>query len=51
MLGLLGIVLTIAKLAGYLTWPWVWVLAPFWIPAALLLVVLFFLLAFALLLR
>jgi hypothetical protein len=23
------------KLTGHITWPWIWVLAPIWIPAAL----------------
>lgn len=28
-------VLSCFKLAGYLAWPWVWVLAPLWVPFAL----------------
>lgn len=35
-LGLLGIVLVVLKALGYITWPWLWVLAPFWIPWAIL---------------
>ena len=29
--GLLGIVFIVLKLCGVIDWPWVWVLAPFWI--------------------
>lgn len=36
---LLGIVFIILKLTGVITWSWVWVLAPFWIPLALTLVI------------
>lgn len=37
---LLGLLFIGLKLTGHINWPWVWVLAPFWIPfsAALLLV-------------
>lgn len=37
---LLGLLFIGLKLTGYITWSWVWVLAPFWIPLALLLIVL-----------
>lgn len=30
--GLLTIVFIVLKLTGYITWSWVWVLAPLWIP-------------------
>lgn len=33
------IVFIILKLLGVITWSWVWVLAPFWIPAGLVTVV------------
>lgn len=33
--GLLGILFIALKLCGVVTWPWVWVLAPIWIPAAI----------------
>lgn len=36
--GLLGIVFIVLKLVGVISWPWVWVLAPLWIPLALVLV-------------
>jgi len=37
--GLLGIVFIVLKLTGVIAWPWLWVLAPFWIPIALFVVV------------
>lgn len=36
--GLLGIVFIVLKLVGVISWPWIWVLAPLWIPFALVLV-------------
>lgn len=41
---ILGIVFIILKLTGNITWPWVWVLAPFWIPLAVLACILVFVL-------
>lgn len=38
--GLLGVAFVVLKLTGYVNWPWLWVLSPFWIPVALLLTVL-----------
>lgn len=38
--GLLGVLFVGLKLTGHITWPWIWVLAPFWIPVAILLGVL-----------
>jgi hypothetical protein len=32
---LLGLLFIVLKLTGYITWSWVWVLAPFWIVAAI----------------
>lgn len=32
----LGIVFSVLKLAGVIAWPWLWVLAPFWIGAAVI---------------
>ena len=40
MLGVLGVLFVAFKLAGVIAWPWVWVLAPFWIPLAVAAVVL-----------
>jgi ABC-type antimicrobial peptide transport system permease subunit len=34
--GLLGLLFIGLKLMGYLAWSWVWVLAPLWIPLALI---------------
>jgi len=30
--GLLGVAFTILKLCGVINWSWIWVLAPFWMP-------------------
>jgi len=38
--GLLGTAFTVLKLTGHITWPWIWVTAPFWIPVAILVVAL-----------
>lgn len=35
----LGIVFLVLKLVGVIDWAWVWVLAPFWIPVALVIAV------------
>ena len=35
ILGILGVLFIAFKLAGVIAWPWVWVLAPFWIPLAM----------------
>lgn len=40
VLGLLGIVFIVLKLVGVIAWSWWWVLAPFWIPLAIVLAVL-----------
>jgi len=42
--GLLTVLFIGLKLTGYITWPWVWVLAPIWISAGLALLFLTFLL-------
>jgi fatty acid desaturase len=39
--GLMGVMFIGLKLTGYVTWPWIWVLSPFWIPAAIVFSVLF----------
>lgn len=38
--GMLGIVFIVLKLCGVISWNWVWVLAPIWIPWVLLLLAL-----------
>lgn len=35
--GLLGIAFVVLKLLHVIEWPWIWVLAPFWIPVTLVL--------------
>jgi hypothetical protein len=42
--GILGLIFITLKLTGHITWSWLWVLSPFWIPIALVLVI--FLIAF-----
>ena len=34
-----GVVFIILKLCGLINWSWVWVLSPFWLPVALILVI------------
>ena len=38
-LSLLGVSFIVLKVMGYITWSWVWVLAPFWIPLCLALLI------------
>ena len=38
--GLLAIVFIVLKLTGVISWSWLWVLAPIWIPIAIVLLVL-----------
>lgn len=40
ILGLLGVAFVVLKLTGYIDWSWWWVTAPFWIPTALVIIVL-----------
>ena len=44
--GLLGIVFIVLKLTGYIDWSWLWVLAPLWIPIAIVLAILVIMLSF-----
>ena len=44
----LGLIFITLKLTHVIAWSWVWVLAPFWIPAAIVLLVLLACLAIAL---
>ena len=39
-LGLLTLLFIGLKLTGYITWSWVWVLAPLWIPISIALLIL-----------
>ena len=38
-LSLLGVAFIVLKVMGYITWSWVWVLAPFWVPLCLTLLI------------
>ena len=38
--GLLGVLFVGLRLTGFIDWPWVWVLSPFWIPLAIALALL-----------
>lgn len=40
VLTLLLVAFVVLKLCGVITWPWLWVLSPFWIPLAVAVVVL-----------
>jgi hypothetical protein len=37
---LLGLLFIALKLTGVITWPWIWVLAPLWIPLAIVMLIL-----------
>ena len=39
ILGILGLIFITLKLTGYIAWSWWWVLAPFWAPFAIVLVI------------
>lgn len=42
LLGILGLIFVTLKLAGIgavATWSWLWVLSPFWIPVAIIIVI------------
>jgi hypothetical protein len=36
---LLTIAFFVAKILGYIDWPWLWVFAPLWLPLAVILVI------------
>lgn len=38
ILGILGLIFITLKLTGHITWSWMWVLAPFWLPLSVVLV-------------
>ena len=39
ILGILGLIFITLKLTGHITWSWLWVLGPFWIPFAIALAI------------
>ncbi len=49
--GLLTIAFIVLKLCGVITWPWIWVVCPLWIPVAVVLVVILVMLFFWLALK
>ena len=40
ILSILLVAFIVLKLCGVITWPWLWVLSPFWIPLVIAVVVL-----------
>lgn len=36
IVSLFGLLFVGLKLTGHIGWPWVWVLAPFWVPIAII---------------
>jgi len=36
LIGAMGLLFIALKLTGQITWPWVWVTCPFWIPLAVI---------------
>lgn len=48
ILGILGLIFITLKLTGYITWSWLWVLSPFWIPLAIAAVIFLIVFIFAL---
>lgn len=49
--GLLGILFIGLKLTGYISWPWLWVLSPIWIPLVVMLAILIIMIPIALLVK
>ena len=47
LFGILGLIFITLKLTGHITWSWLWVLSPFWIPIGLGLLILFLVAFFA----
>ena len=35
LLGIAVAVLIVLKIIGYIAWPWIWILAPLWVPIVL----------------
>ena len=40
--GLLTIAFIVLKLTGFIDWSWLWILAPLWIPASIVIFILIF---------
>lgn len=45
--GILGLIFITLKLTGHITWSWLWVLSPFWIPLSLALLIFLIVFLFA----
>lgn len=45
--GLLTIAFIVLKLVGVIDWPWIWVLSPLWIGAAIIIVIILVIAAWA----
>lgn len=39
VLSILGLIFVTLKLTNYITWSWWWVLAPFWMPIAIVVII------------
>lgn len=39
VLSILGLIFVTLKLTNYITWSWWWVLAPFWLPIVIVLII------------
>lgn len=37
--GIMGLIFITLKLTGHITWSWWWVLAPFWLPIVIVLII------------
>lgn len=44
--GSLGVAFIVLKLCGVITWPWIWVLSPFWISFGFAILILLIMLPF-----
>lgn len=45
--GILGLIFITLKLTGHITWSWLWVLAPFWMPLSIALILFLIVFIFA----
>jgi hypothetical protein len=46
--GILTIIFVLSKLMGIISWPWIWVVCPLWIPLVIFVVILLIVLLIAL---
>jgi len=45
--GFLGVAFVVLKIMGIINWAWIWVLAPFWIPLAIAIIIVILYVIFA----